>query len=120
MSGRLSFDNQRALVENIARSMPAGYWLMVKEHPGMKGERPLSYYRPYDNCTMCNLLSPSVDSHELILESDAVLTITGSVAWEAILFEKPVIAFGPLCYRFYDQIVCCQDINDLPALLRGG
>ena len=32
-------DNQIALIESIAKSMPVGYRLVVKEHPGMKGER---------------------------------------------------------------------------------
>jgi hypothetical protein len=52
----------------------------------------------------------------LIQQSDVVLTITGSTAWEAILYEKPVIAFGPLCYGFCDLIYHCANIADLPAI----
>jgi hypothetical protein len=110
-------DNQIALMESIAKSMPIGYRLVIKEHPGMKGERPLGYYRQLRAPYNVDLLSPAVDSHELIRQSDAVLTITGSVAWEAILFGKPVIAFGPLCYDFYDPIFRCQDVSELPKLL---
>ncbi|HVA80392.1 MAG TPA: hypothetical protein VNF29_05665 [Candidatus Binataceae bacterium] len=110
-------DNQIALVESIAKSMPVGYRLAVKEHPGMKGERPISYYRQLRAPYNVDLLSPAVGSHELIRQSDAVLTITGSVAWEAILFEKPVVAFGPLCYDFYDPIFRCRDVSELPKLL---
>jgi hypothetical protein len=110
-------DNQIALVESIAKSMPVGYRLLVKEHPGMKGERPLSYYRQLRAPYNVDLLSPAVDSHELIRQSDAVLTITGSVAWEAILFGKPVVAFGPLCYEFYEPVFRCRDVSELPTLL---
>jgi hypothetical protein len=110
-------DNQIALVESIAKSMPVGYRLAVKEHPGMKGERPIGYYRQLRAPYNVDLLSSAVDSHELIRQSDAVLTITGSVAWEAMLFGKPVVAFGPLCYDFYDPIFRCRDVSELPTLL---
>lgn len=111
------FTNQTALVENISKSVPVGYRVLVKEHPGMKGERALGYYRDLKKHHNVQLFSPSVDSHDLIQASDAVLTITGSSAWEAILYEKPIIAFGPLCYGFYDLIYQCENVADLPGIL---
>ncbi len=112
------FTNQVALIESISKSVPAGYRVIVKEHPGMKGERNLGYYRDIQKIHNVQLLSPAVDSHELIQRSDAVLTITGSSAWEAILYEKPVIAFGPLCYGFGNLVYRCKSIAELPAILR--
>jgi len=112
------FTNQVALIESISKSVPAGYRVVVKEHPGMKGERNLGYYRDIQKIHNVQLLSPAVDSHELIQRSDAVLTITGSCAWEGILYEKPVIAFGPLCYGFGDLVYRCNNLAELPAILR--
>lgn len=112
------FTNQVALIESISKSVPAGYRVVVKEHPGMKGERNLGYYRDIQKIHNVQLLSPAVDSHELIQRSDAVLTITGSSAWEAILYEKPVIAFGPLCYGFGELVYRCNSIAELPGILR--
>jgi hypothetical protein len=109
--------NQVALVENVSKSLPAGFQVLVKEHPGMRGERTLDFYRDIKKLHNVQLLSPSLDSHDLIKSSSAVLTITGSSAWEAILYDKPVIAFGPLCYGFYDLIDRCEDISDLPKIL---
>ena len=111
------FTNQPALVENISKSVPVGYQVLVKEHPGMKGERKLGYYHDLKRLHNVQLLSPSLDSHDLIQMSDAVLTITGSTAWAAILYEKPVIAFGPLCYEFFDLIYKCKNVADLPQVL---
>lgn len=113
------FANQLALVENIAKSLPMGYRLIVKEHPAMKGERELGYYRHLKRLYNVQLLSPSVDSHELILNSDVVLAITGTTAWEGILYEKPVIAFGPLGYQFFDLLYECRNVTELPHLLPG-
>ncbi|HEV2288672.1 MAG TPA: hypothetical protein VGR81_06945 [Candidatus Acidoferrales bacterium] len=109
--------NQMAIIENIGKSLPIGYRLMVKEHPGMKGERKLSYYRAIKKLPNVRLLSPSVDSHDLIQQSDAVVTITGSSAWESILYEKPVVALGSLCYGFCGLVYHCQSIAELPGLL---
>lgn len=109
--------NQLALIENIAKSVPAGYRLVVKDHPGMRGYRPTNYYRDIKKLYNVQLLSPTMDSHTIIQGSDAVLTIVGTTAWEGILYEKPVVAFGPLAYGFYDLLYGCRDINDLPSVL---
>jgi hypothetical protein len=111
------YTNQSALIENIAKSVPMGYRVVVKEHPGMKGERKLSYYRALKNLYNVELLSPSVDSHDLILGSDVSLTITGTTAWESILYEKPTIAFGPLCYRYCELVYQCKNVTELPELI---
>lgn len=111
------FANQIALVENISKSVPAGHHVLVKEHPGMKGERNVSFYKQLKRLHNVQLLSPSIDSHDLIRAADAVLTITGSSAWEAILYEKLVIVFGPVCYGFYPLIYQCGNVANLPKIL---
>jgi hypothetical protein len=109
--------NQLALIENIARSIPSGYRLVVKDHPGMRGARDLSYYRQIKRLYNVQLVPPSVDSHDLIQGSDAVVTIVGTTAWEGILYEKPVVAFGPLAYSFFDLLYNCHSLSDLPSIL---
>src|ERR1700730_142449 len=109
--------NQLGLIENVARSITRGDQLAVKEHPAMRGYRNLAYYRQIKKLYNVQLLSASVDSHNLIQDSDAVLTIVGTTAWESILYEKPVVAFGPLCYGFFDLLYHCKDIADLPLIL---
>ena len=47
-----------------------------------------------------------------------IVTITGTTAWESVLYEKPVIALGPLCYDYCDLIYRCRNITDLPGLIR--
>jgi hypothetical protein len=110
--------NQLAVIENVCKSVPIRYRVLVKEHPVMAGERPLRYYRDLKRFYNVQLLSPAVESHGLIERAQAILTITGSSAWEAILYEKPAIAFGPLCYGFYDLLYHCENPADLPAVLR--
>jgi Capsule polysaccharide biosynthesis protein len=112
------YRNQLALIENLAKSLPIGYRLIVKDHPSMKGDRPLEFYRQLKRLPNVQLVSPSIDSHELIAQCDLVITINGSVAWEAILYEKPVIVFGALCYGFFEKVIRCENPADLPNLLK--
>lgn len=109
--------NQLALIESIAKSVPSGYHVVVKDHPGMRGYRPLNCYRQLRKLYNVQLLSPAADSHEIIQSSDAVLTIVGTTAWEGILYEKPVVAFGPLAYSFFDLLYNCGNVSDLPSIL---
>jgi capsule polysaccharide export protein KpsC/LpsZ len=111
------YTNQFALIENIAKSVPSGYHLVVKDHPGMRGYRPLNYYRELRKLYNVQLVSPSMDSHCIIESSDAVLTIVGTTALEGILYEKPVVAFGPLGYSFFDLLYNCRSVGDLPCIL---
>ncbi len=66
--------NQLALIENIAKSVPSGYRLVVKDHPGMRGCRPLSYYREIRKLYNAQLLSPSVDSIAFLILSTTAVT----------------------------------------------
>lgn len=109
--------NQLALIENIAKSIPSGYRLIVKDHPGMRGLRNSHYYRDLKSLYNVQLVSPSLDSHSIIQSSTALLTIVGTTAWEGILYEKPVVAFGPLGYKFFDLLYACETISELPAIL---
>jgi len=113
------YTNQLALIENIAKSIPSGYRLVIKDHPGMRGLRPTHYYRDLKSLYNVQLVSPEMDSHAIIHASDALLTIVGTTAWEGILYEKPVIAFGPLAYNFYDLVHSCHVIADLPSIIAG-
>jgi Capsule polysaccharide biosynthesis protein len=109
--------NQLALIENIARSIPAGYRLVVKDHPAMRGRRTLPYYREIKKLRNVQLLSPGFDSHTVIQDSDAILTIVGTTAFEAILYEKPAIAFGDLVYGFFELLYRCRDLSQLPGVI---
>ena len=50
--------DQLALIHYIAKSLPPGHELMVKEHPAMKGYRELSYYRRLTQMHNVRLMSP--------------------------------------------------------------
>jgi hypothetical protein len=84
----------------------------------MQGERPLGYYREINRLFNVELVAPAVDSHDLILKAAAVVTITGTSAWEALMYQKPAVVFGTLCYSFCDLLYHCPDVREFPRVIR--
>jgi len=85
---------QLECIASIARDLPAGVRLVVKEHIFAAGRRPDGFYdhiRDFKNVTLVNADIPGV---EIARRSTAVVTITSTVGLEAALLGKPVISFG--------------------------
>ena len=62
--------------------------------------------------------APGFDAPGELRAADVVITITGSTAFEAVLYEKPVITLGRTCYDSSEMIHYCPDVRNLPALIR--
>jgi hypothetical protein len=104
------FVDQLSLIEDIARCLPVGVRLYVKEHFGSIGRRPLADYRRIQRVWNARLISPRANSFDLIAGADAVVTITSTMGWEAILFERPVICLGEVFYKTFPLVVRAGDI----------
>jgi hypothetical protein len=78
--------DQLALVQDIARSLPAGHRLYVKEHLSSRGRRPLAYYEQLRSIPSVRLLGPDENTWDLIHNASAVAVITGTMGWEAMSF----------------------------------
>lgn len=109
--------NQLAVLENIARALPAGMQLAVKEHPEMQGRRPMEFLAALRRLGHVHILSPKVESHFVIQRSRLIVTITGSAAWEGRIYEKPVVVLGNVPYGFVDGIHTCTSMADLPRAI---
>ena len=102
------FVDQRLCIELLLKNLPSSYYVYVKEH-----KHQFLYNRPGQACRMkdfyddliknprVKLMSTDEDTFELIKSSNAVSTITGTVGWEAIVRQKPVITFGLTWYENY-------------------
>ena len=91
--------DQAALIEDMSKSLPVGYQLYVKEHVSNRGRRPLAFYKRLRDTFGVRLLGPDEDTWTLIRDAAAVAVITGTVGWEGLLFQKPVITFGDVFYN---------------------
>jgi hypothetical protein len=103
--------DQAALIEDLAKSLPVGYRLYVKEHFSNRGRRALSFYNRIRAVPAARLLGPDEDSWKLLANASAVATITGSMGWEALLLGKPVVSFGKV---FYAECPLVHRANEYP------
>lgn len=115
-----NFYNQFSLIKHIASSLPDNFQLIVKEHstqfhPVFEGERG-RYQFIYDNLADIKgvqLVDVKYPTSELIKYVDAVVTLTGTIGFEALLLGKPVIVFGNAWYSSFSGVISVFRNNDI-------
>ena len=100
--------DQRLCVEVLLNQLPSSYKIYVKEHPHQflktrigHTSRMKDFYDDLKKNKRVKLISLKENTFTLINNCQAVCTITGTVGWEAIVRQKPVIAFGLCWYENY-------------------
>ena len=112
--------NQIEVIRHIARSLPVGMKLVVKEHPGAVGYHPVSYYRKIADIPNVVLVPPTMTSREVIGPSRLVVVIGGSIGIEAVMLKKPLVVLGHVPFAFFpEQMVRYVRDMDLLAFEAG-
>ena len=109
---------QEALVDWVARALPQGLTLCVKEHRAGIGAMPpraLADIRRHPNVA---LVSPDVNALSLVEGAQAVVVIASTIGFKALICRKPVVSLGPSFYRGRGLTHDCDNPADLPAALR--
>jgi len=115
------YTNQLEFIINLAKSLPVGYELYVKEHPLQKwhvGWKPISQYKTLIDLPNVKIIHPSVSSNELIKKSSLVVTISGTSVLEAAFYNKPGIIVSDLTYAILPSVYKLNQIDDLPNAIR--
>jgi len=102
--------DQVQLLEDIAHSLPIGHRLYVKEHVSSRGRRPLAFYEAIRKIKPVRLLSPDEDTWSLIQGAAAIAVITGTVGWEGLLYEKPVVTFGDVFFNALPHVYKASEV----------
>lgn len=91
--------DQLTLIEQILRLTPAGFDVVVKEHPAMigacDGGRLIEMSRRYPQL---KILPPTINNYEVIKASRLVISINSKSGMEALLLGKPIIVLGDAFY----------------------
>lgn len=105
------FTDQMMVIEAIAKTMPAGMKLVVKEHIPCVGKRPKGFYERIRNMPDVILASPFMNNFELIKNAKLVCTITGTAGWEAMLLGRVPLVIGNVHYLSVGEgFVHCQNM----------
>lgn len=123
MAGLLG--DQTLIVDMIAKALPAGWKVYVKEHPWQlqaqsRGEmqRSADFYRRLAAHPAVRLLPPDEDTSALIGRARAVATATGSVGWQAVCRGVPVLVFGAAWYAGCPGTHAVRSAEDCARVLK--
>lgn len=93
------------VIRNIAFNLPQGMKLYVKDHISAWGYPSLVFYNKVRKLPNVRLLHPNAPTKLLIKQSLAVITLTSTVGYEAVLLGKKVFMFGKVFYDFHKDVV---------------
>ena len=112
--------NQAEVIINIAKALPIGYKLYVKEHPTMRFRhwRDISYYKKILDLPNVELFHPSFNSKILLENCELVITISGSTGLEAALYKKSAIVFSDVNYSIIPSVHRLTGLEELPDAIR--
>jgi hypothetical protein len=105
---------QLGLVTAVARDLPAGTLLAVKEHVTALGRRPADFYRQIAEFKNVVLLDPLEHGVACAKAAAATVTICGSAGFEAAVMGRPVVAFGR--HNIYRHLPHVRSITDEASL----
>jgi hypothetical protein len=110
--------NQLSVIEALAKSKPIDQILIVKEHLTMIGRRPEGFYDKINALPGVYLVDPREPSFKFINDAEAIVTLTGTSGFEAVMLKKPAIFLGNFIYKFIeDGFALTNDLSALPDIL---
>lgn len=110
--------DQLLVIKHLARSLPVGYKLYVKEHPQMVPYRPRSFYHELKKIPNVRLVRPTISSFDIIQNARLVTVIAGNAGWEATILKKPVITLGQIFFNRLSFVRHCSAHEELPTLVK--
>lgn len=120
----LDFCQQWLAISRLRMAMPDEIALVVKEHPGMflrgmlrPSVRDRQFYDAIAALPNTTLADIDQNSFDLIDHAGCVVTITGTVGFQAISRGRPVIVFGAAPYRHFPSVFHVSNIEDLSAAI---
>lgn len=115
------YTNQIETIRHVAKSLPIGFRLYVKEHPTQgpaRGWRATSTYKEILKIPNVALIHPSFSSKDLIKKCSLVITVGGTTCFEAAFYQKPSIMFADLDYKLLPSVHKLNFLEDLPSAIR--
>ena len=114
------YTNQLEVIRHIAKSLPTGYKLYVKEHFSqlLREWRDISYYKEIIEIPNVRLYHPSVSIEPLIQKSSLVISIGGTASLEAAFYQKPSIIMTDMGYAILPSVQKLNSLEELPSMIR--
>ncbi|TXH04022.1 MAG: hypothetical protein E6R07_08745 [Nevskiaceae bacterium] len=105
--------DELGVIKNIAFSLPLDAVLYVKEHPSAVALQETAFYRTLSRLPNVRLIRAGQNTKKLIRGCQAVVTLTSTVGYEAVILKKPVVVLGDV---FYEWVRSCVKIDGYKSL----
>jgi hypothetical protein len=98
--------NETFIIESLSKSVRPDQYIVVKEHWSMIGYRPISYYKKIKRLPNVILIDPASPllPKDYIVNSDLVVTISGSAAMEAAMLGVNSLVFSDVLYGMLSSV----------------
>jgi len=105
------------VIKKFSYQLPSTWKLFVKEHGVMVGKRPINFYKQLKEIYNVEIIDPSLNSIDLIKNSETVIVNTSTMGLEAAILGKKVICLGNPYYSFISSIIKPSNINDIDHII---
>ncbi len=102
------YEDQLINIQNIWRAMPSGWKLIIKECGNAVGDRNKNFYKQLSSLPNLHFVNEETNSSQLIQNAKLVVTVAGTIAYEAALMQVPALTLAP---TFFNRINYCEQIN---------
>lgn len=111
------FRDQLLVIEAVARALPEGWKIYVKDNPrqGAYARGPLFFHR-LTRIKGVQLVPMDTSTYELSSKAQLTATVCGTAGWEAIRKGKPVLVFGGAWYKSFPGVFHWHQGIDLEAI----
>lgn len=109
--------NQFELVRNVVKSLPHGVSLAVREHPAGLGKRRYGFFREIGKLPNVVCVSPYADGAELIAGARAVISVSGSAAYEAAFAGVGSVVFSDMFFSVLPTVFRCTGAESIGSAL---
>ena len=110
------FSDQIKTIQQVAKNLPDGFELYVKEHPLQGPERnwrDTSFYKKIFSIPNVKLFHPSTSSELFMKNCELVVSVGGTSCFEAGFFGKHAIMFADLGYSAIPSVKKLNSYDEL-------
>jgi hypothetical protein len=105
------------LVSEFALALPQGHELYVKEHPIHLGQWSRARLEQLKSVPNVRLIDPSIPALSLVKNSSGVITVDGTIGWEAFLRKIPVISLGTRFFSKSSLVFSLENPNNISSVI---
>ena len=113
----VDFYDQKAVIKLLSVHLPPNWKMIVKEHPSMIGRRDYNFYKEINELHNIEIIDPYFHSLTMVKNSDATLSLSGTVALESFSLNKPTIVLGNVFYSILNGMFKIEKLSDLNLIL---